>query len=126
MTLIIDIVLANEIKYEVDDAEDAYWLYAQFVTFVYGGCTIALLTDCGNNLTYQDLTKAGKCFSSNEKIYLDLRRYKGYMNELESFARSNSKLTLTVTLKNAATKKMRLRMTSTPEVNTTTPSRSES
>ena len=48
------------------------------------------------------------------------------MNELESLARNDSKLTLTVTLKDAATKNMTLRVTSTPEVNTTTPSRSES
>ena len=103
--------LTNEIKYDVDDAEDAYWLYAQFVVFVCNGCTIAPLTDYVNNPTYQDLTKADKYFSSNEKMYLDLRRSKGYTDELESLTRDDSKLTLTVTRKDAATKKMRLRVT---------------
>ena len=87
----------NEIKYDFDDTEDAYWLYAQFVAFVCNGYTIAPLTD--------------KYFSSDEKMYLDLRRSKGYMDELESLNRDDSKLTLTVTLKDAATKKMRLRVT---------------
>ena len=44
-------------------------------------------------------------------MYLDSRRSKGYNNELESFTRDHSKLTLTVTLKDAATKNMRLRVT---------------
>ena len=44
-------------------------------------------------------------------MYLDSRRSKGYNNELESLTRDHSKLTLTVTLKDAATKNMRLRVT---------------
>ena len=101
----------NEIKYDFDDTEDAYWLYAQFVAFVCNGYTIAPLTDYENNPTCRDLTKTDKYFSSDEKMYLDLRRSKGYMDELESLNRDDSKLTLTVTLKDAATKKMRLRVT---------------
>ena len=101
----------NEIKYDFDDTEDAYWLYAQFVAFVCNGYTIAPLTDYENNPTCRDLTKTDKYFSSDEKMYLDLRRSKGYMDELESLNRGDSKLTLTVTLKDAATKKMRLRVT---------------
>ena len=66
--------LTNEIKYDADDAKDAYWLYTQFFAFVCNGCTIAPLTDYANNPTYQDLTKTDKYFDSNEKMYLDLRR----------------------------------------------------
>ena len=62
--------------------------------------------------TNQDLTKADKYFSSDEKMYLDLKRYWwGYTDELESLTRDNSKLTLSVTTKDAATKKMRPRVT---------------
>ena len=53
-----------------------HWLYEQFVAFV-------SLTDYANNPTYQDLTTADKYFSSDEKMYLDLRRSKAYTNELE-------------------------------------------
>ena len=102
--------LTNEIKYYVDDTEDAYWVYAQLVAFVCKGSTIAHITDYVNNPTYQDLTEADKLFCSIEKLYPDLRRFKGYTNELESFIRDDSKLTLTVKLKDAATKTMRLRV----------------
>ena len=37
--------LTNEIKYDVDVAEDSCWLYARFVAFVCRGCTIATLTN---------------------------------------------------------------------------------
>ena len=43
-------------------------------------------------------------------MYLDLRRSKGYADKLESLTRDDSKLTLTVTQKDATTKKMRLRV----------------
>ena len=97
--------LTNEIKYDVDDAEVANWLYTRFVGFVCRGCTIAPLTDYANTEIYQDLTKVDKYFSSDEKMYIDLRRSKGYTSELESLTWDNSRLTLTVMLKDAATKK---------------------
>ena len=43
-------------------------------------------------------------------MYLDLRRSKGY-DELESLTRDASTLTLTVTLEDAATRKMGFRLT---------------
>ena len=43
-------------------------------------------------------------------MYVDLRRDKGYTRELEKVVRNDSSLELTVTLKAAATKKMRLRV----------------
>ena len=92
-------------KYDVDDAEDAYWLYTQFVMFVCNRCTISPLADYANNEIYQHLTKADKFFSSDEKVYINLRRSKGYTNELESLTRDNSRLTLTVMLKDVGTKK---------------------
>ena len=44
-------------------------------------------------------------------MYLDLRRSNLYTNELESLIRDDSKLTLTLTLKDAAIKTMRLMVT---------------
>ena len=44
-------------------------------------------------------------------MYLDLRRSNVYKNELESLIRDDSKLTLTLTLKDAAIKTMRLMVT---------------
>ena len=42
-------------------------------------------TDYANNPIYQDMT--------NEKMYLDLRRSKGYTDELENLPRDDRKLT---------------------------------
>ena len=104
--------LTNEIKYDVDGVEDAYWLYLQFVALVCNGSTVAPLTEYENNLICQDLTKADSYFSSDKTMYLDLRRSKGYNNELKSFTRDKCKLTLNETLKDTANKKMRFRVTS--------------
>ena len=98
-------------KYDVDDAEDAYWLFAQFVAFICNGCTIAPPTDYTNNKVYQDLTKADKYFSSHEKMYINLRKSEGYTNKLESLTRDDNRLTLTVMLKDATTIKIRLTVT---------------
>ena len=62
----------------------------QIFAFVCNGCTIAPVTDYVNNQIYQDLIKADKYISSHEKMYLDLRRPKGYTNELESLSRDDS------------------------------------
>ena len=45
---------------------------------------------------------------SDEKVYIDIRRRKGYTSELERVNRDDSDLSDTVDLKVAATKKMRL------------------
>ena len=47
---------------------------------------------------------------SDERLYTDLRRGQGYTGELEKINRNDSNLTLTITLKQAATKKMKLRV----------------
>ena len=49
--------------------------------------------------------------NSNEKLFIDQRRRKGYSDELEKLTRGNSDLMITVTPKAATTKKMRLRVT---------------
>ena len=47
--------------------------------------------------------------SSDERIYIDLRASYSYTKELEKLERNDSKPTLKTELKNAATKKYRLR-----------------
>ena len=46
----------------------------QFVAFVCNESTTAPLTDYANNEIYQDLTKAEKNFSSDETMYIAIRR----------------------------------------------------
>ena len=66
-----------------------------------------------NNEIYQEITEWDK-FTSNEtddRIYIDMRRSKGYTDELEKLNRDDSGLAVTTGLKKAASKKLRLRIT---------------
>ena len=47
---------------------------------------------------------------SNEKVYIDLQDSPWYTDEIEKLSRNDSKLNVTIELKNALTKKMRLRV----------------
>ena len=67
------------------------------------------------------MTKADKYLGSDEKMNLDLRRSKGYANELESLTRDDTTLTLTSTLEEVVTKKMTLMLIGIPK----TPSSNE-
>ena len=77
------------------------------------GCTVGPLTQYANNEIYKELIKYENYYSktkSDEKLYVDIRRGRGFSNELERIVRNDSCLTLTITLQNAAVKKMRLRV----------------
>ena len=77
------------------------------------GCNSAPLTQYKNNEIYQEITAEDE-FTSNEKddrIYIDMRRSKGYTDELEKINRDDSGVALNISLKDAAAKKLRLRIT---------------
>ena len=48
----------------------------------------------------------------DDRIYVDMRRSKGYADELEKINRDESRIALIISLKEAAGKKMRFRITS--------------
>ena len=68
--------------------------------FAAGGPS-APLTQYKNNDVYKDLIEEDFYFGtkSDEKLYLDLCRSRGYTNELEKLFRNDSGVSLTVTLK---------------------------
>ena len=63
-----------------------------------------------NNPVFQELVSEDDYFDvrSDERMYLDLRASSGYVKEAEKLERNNSKINLHITLKEAATKKLRL------------------
>lgn len=83
-----------------------------FTFFKCKDCFIALLIDCANNPVYEELTLEEDYFknSTDERLHINLRDSKGYTGELERLRRNNINLNLYVTLKSAATKKMKLRV----------------
>ena len=82
-----------------------------FVAYYCEGCSAAPLTQYKNNEIKQELTKEKDYFGDNsdERLYIDMKLSKGYTDELEKLTRDDGGVTLTVKLKKAATKKMRLR-----------------
>ena len=61
------------------------------------------------NEVRQQLPTRNKYFTdSDERVYIDIRRSKGYTGKFERVNRDDSDLVVTVDLKAAATKKMRL------------------
>ena len=71
---------------------------------------MALLSDYMNNPVFQELVSEDDYFDvrSDERMYLDLRASSGYVKEAEKLERNDSKINLHITLKEAATKKLRL------------------
>ena len=104
--------LAGGLVYDIDNKDNKHWLYAMFVAFTCDGCSTIPLTKYANNEIYQELPKEQNYFTNtDEKLYIDMRRSKGYTDKLEKLTRDNSDLNLTVKWKKTATRKMRLRVT---------------
>ena len=96
----------NSVKFDLADAHDKYLFYSQFVAWYCKGSSRAPLLDCAHNPACQKLPTMSECFTSaDEKLFVDLRREKGYTNEIKKLNRDNSDLSVTIMLKNAAAKK---------------------
>ena len=76
-------------------------------------CSSVPLTQYINNEIYQEMLDEDKFTEndSDDRIYIDMRRSKGYTDELEKINRDDSSVALHIKLKEAAAKKLRIRMT---------------
>ena len=103
----------STMEFNLTKEDDKHQMYKNVVGYVCSGCSAAPLTQYKNNDVYRDLIEEGSYFGtkSDEKLYLDLRRSRGYTNELEKLVRNDSGVSLMVTLKKAAEYKMRLCIT---------------
>ena len=83
-----------------------------FVAYNCDGCSTASLTQYKNNKIYQEITEEDDfgISTKDDQICIDMRRSKGYTDELEKLTRDDSHVNVSVTLKKAAEKKMRLRV----------------
>ena len=99
--------LTGGLEYNIDNEDGKHWLYAMFVAYQYGlSCRTAPFTEYENNEIHKELPKERNFFTNtDEKPCTDMRRSKGYRDELERLTRDDSSITLTVKLKAAATKK---------------------
>ena len=101
----------NELKHNINDATEECILYKQFVAWNCKDCSIVPLTDYANNPIYQKIPTEREYFTNaDERVYIDLKDRKEYTVVLKKLRRDNSDIVLKVGLKNALTKKMRLRI----------------
>ena len=105
--------LTGKTEYNLEKEDGKIQLYAMLPSFVCGGYSSAPLTQYINNPIYQEMTSEDEYASStrDDLLYIDLRRSKGYTDELEKIYRDDSLLALTITLKKPAEKKLRYRIT---------------
>ena len=82
-----------------------------FFAYYCEGCSAAPPIQYKNNEIKQESTKEKDYFGedSDERLYIDMRHSKGYTKELEKLSRDDGSVTLTIKLKQAAAKRVRLR-----------------
>ena len=102
----------NIVKFDLEDEEDRCTLCNAFVAWVTNSSSIVPESDFMYNETRQELPNRKTYFTgSDERVYIDIRRIKGYTGEFERVNRDDSDSSITIDLKAAAAKKMRLRVT---------------
>ena len=104
--------LTGKLSYDISNKDEKYLMYKMFVAYICNGATYAPLTEYKNNPVYQDMTNECDYRSTikDDRIYIDMRRSKGNYDELEKITRDDSGLVIYIKLKDAAAKKMRLRV----------------
>ena len=102
----------NSMKFDTSDLHNKFLLYNQFVVQYCKGCSIAPLSDYANNPVFQELHSQSKYFTfADKKIFIDLRCGKGYTNKIKKLNRNDRDLAITIQLKTAAMKRIRLCIT---------------
>lgn len=104
--------VTNTINIDTPNDTQKHMLWKQFVAWNCNGYSAVLISDYINNPTFQELPAEKDYFGndSDERVYIEFRDSLGYTNEIEKPSRNDSKLTLTIELKSALTKKMMLRV----------------
>ena len=83
-----------------------------FVRWVANSSSIVPKSDFMYKETRQELPNRNTYFTdSDERVYIDIRRSKGYTGEFKRVNRDDSNLSIPINLKAVAAKKIRLRMT---------------
>ena len=99
--------------YDLEKEDSKHLIFKMFLAHSCNGCSSAPLTQYKNNDIYRELIEEDDYFGdeSDERVYIDMRRSKGYTDELEKINRDDSGIALNIKLKKAAAKKLRFRIT---------------
>ena len=105
--------LTGKLSYDLELEDEKHILYKMLAAYNCNGCSSAPLTQYINNEIYQEMPDEDK-FADNERdyrIYIDMGRSKGYTDELEKLNHDDSGVGLHIKLKEAAAKKLKIRIT---------------
>ena len=85
--------LTGKLEYNVSNEDYKDWLYQMFVAYYCERCSAAPITQCKNNEIKLELKKEKNYFGdkSDKRLYIDIdmRRSKGYIDELKKFTRDD-------------------------------------
>ena len=92
----------NMIKFDISNDTQKHLLWKQYVALHYNGYTAAPVSDYINNPVFQELLLESDYFGarSDEKSYIDLRDSFGYTDKIQKLSRNDSKLNVTIELRN--------------------------
>ena len=105
--------LTGKLSYSLEVEDEKHILYKMLAAYNCNGCSSVLLMQYINNEIYQEMSDEDK-FADNERddrSYIDIRRSKGYTDELKKINRDDSGVALHIKLKEAAAKKLKIRIT---------------
>ena len=90
--------LTRKLSYDLEREEDKHLLYKMFAAHSCNGCSSAPLTQYQNNDIYREIIEVEKYFEdkSDERVYINMRRSKGYNDELEKIIHDDSGIALTI------------------------------
>ena len=90
--------LTGKLSFDLEKDDEKNILYETLVAKACDDCSTAPLTQYKNNETYQEITEEDKFtdHDTDDRIYIDMRRSKGYTDELEKLNRDGSSLALLV------------------------------
>ena len=105
--------LTGKLEHNYKNEDDKNILYKMSIAYNCNGRSTTPLTQYKYNEIYQYIIPEEEYRSNmrDERIYTDMRRSQGYTDELQKLTRDDSGLAVVVNLKEAAQKKMRLRIT---------------
>ena len=105
--------LTGKLSYDLELEDEKHILYKILAAYNCNGCSSAPLTQYMNNEIYQEMLDEDKFTEndSDDRIYFNMRRSKGYTDDLEKINRDDSGVALHIKSKEAAAKKLGIRIT---------------
>ena len=99
-------------KFNISNDTQKHLLWKQYVAWHCNGFNAMLISDYINNPVFQELLLELDYFGtkSDEKVYIDLKDSLEYSDEVEKPSKNDSKLNLTIELRNLLAEKMRVRV----------------